>query len=86
MHDVAILHHIFFSFHTEFSGFLDSRFGAVLDIIIVFDYFRADKSLLEIGMDDACALRSFPSFLVSPCTYFLYTGCEVSFEVQQLVS
>lgn len=29
MHDVAILHHIFFSFYTQFSGFFHSCFRAV---------------------------------------------------------
>ena len=36
-------------------------------------------------MDYSGALWGFPTFFVSPGTYFLYAGSEISFKVQQFV-
>ncbi len=59
-------HHIFLAFEAEFAVFARARFAAMRDIIVIGNHFGADKSLLEIGMDDAggarrtCALPDGP--------------------------
>ena len=85
MHDIAVLNDIFFSLDTHLSGFFYSRFRTVGNIILIFDDFGADKAFFEVGMDHTGTLRSFPTFLVSPGTHFLYAGSEVSFEIKQFI-
>lgn len=85
MHDISILYYVFFSFNTQFSGFFDSSLRAILKEVFVFDNFGTDKTFLKVGMDHSGTLWSFPSFFVGPGTYFLYTGSEISLQVQQFV-
>ena len=75
--------YILFPRHSSFRFFY-SRFRTVGNIILIFDDFGADKAFFEVGMDHTGTLRSFPTFLVSPGTHFLYAGSEVSFEIQNL--
>ena len=58
MHDVAILHHIIFSFHIHFASVLAGSFRSQRNIILKLNYFSADESFLEISMNNASALRS----------------------------
>ena len=66
-------------------GFFYSSFATILQKVFVLDNFSANESLLKVCMDNAGALRSFPAFFIRPGTYFLYTGSEVSLQVQQAV-
>ena len=37
-------------------------------------------------MDNTCTLRSLTAFQIGPCSYFLRSGGEVGFEIEQAVS
>src|SRR5699024_10594376 len=67
-------------------GLFTSVFGTESDIVVVFDYFGSDKTFFEIGMDNTCTLRSLTAFQIGPCSYFLRSGGEVGFEIEQAVS
>lgn len=51
MHDVAVLGNIFFPFHAQFPGFFHALFPAVGHIVVILDYFGADKAFFEVGVD-----------------------------------
>ncbi len=56
MHDVAVLGNIFFPFHAQFPGFFHALFPAVGHIVVILDYFGADKAFFEVGVDYTGAL------------------------------
>ena len=56
--DVSILDDVVLAFQPQLSGFLDVGFRAVLDEIIDSIHLGLYEALLEIGVDDAGALRS----------------------------
>lgn len=85
MHDVAVLHHIVFSFHSHLAGFAYGGFRAVTDVIIVFDDFRADKAFFKVRVDDAGTLRGFPSLAEGPGFHFHLSGRDERLQVQQMV-
>ena len=59
VHDVTVLHDVFFAFYAQFSSFFHCCFRTVPDIIIVFYHFRTDESFFKIGMDHTGTLRGF---------------------------
>ena len=85
VHDVTVLHYVFLSFNAELASFLDSSFRFILHIVVVLDYLCADETLLEVGVDDASALWSFPSLLECPCLYLHLTSSDECLEIEQSV-
>ena len=85
VHDVSVLHHVFFAFHAQLSGFAYGGLAAILNEIFVLDNLGADESLFKVGVDNSGTLRSFPAFLVGPCSHFHISGGDEAFQVQQLV-
>ena len=83
VHDISILYDIFLAFHAHLAGFFHGGFRAVVDIVVVFDYFGTDESLLEVGMDHTGTLRGFPAFQERPGTAFVGTGGQEGLLVQQ---
>lgn len=61
VHDVSVLHYIFLAFHTQFSGFAHGGFTAVFDVVFVLDDFRADKTFLKVGVDNAGRIAGLSS-------------------------
>ena len=85
VHDISILHHVFFAFHAQLSGFAYGGLAAILDEVFVLDNFGTDESFFKVGMDNSGALRSFPAFLVGLCSHFHFSGGDEGFQIQQLV-
>ena len=50
VHDVAVLHDIFFSFYSESSCVSYSRFASILYVVIVFDNFCSYKAFFKVGV------------------------------------
>ena len=71
MYDVAVLHHVFFTFDGYLAGFAASGFRAVVNVVVVFDDFGANKSAFKIRMDCACGLRGFGAFDERPRSVFV---------------
>lgn len=63
VHDVSILHYVFFAFHAQLSGFAYGGLAAILDEVFVLDNFGADESFFKVGVDNSGTLRSLPAFL-----------------------
>src|SRR5690606_21364288 len=82
MHDIAILHNIFFAFHAHFPSFFHFRLGTVLDKIVIFYYLGTDKSFFKIGMNNARSLRCRPTLTNSPGTNFFYSGREIGLKMK----
>ena len=80
MHDVAVLDDIFLTFDSHFSGSSYGRFGLVVHVIVIFDDFCADETLLEVAVDNTCGLRSLVSPVYGPGPAFVGTGGEESLE------
>ena len=85
VHDVAVLHNIFFSFDAELSSLAYSSLGAILDIVFVFYDLCADESFLEVCVDYAGTLWCLPSFVVGPCLYFHFACGDECLKVKQRV-
>ena len=85
MHDVTILHHIFFTFDVEQTSFAHGSFTTIFDEVFVLDDLRSDKALFKVGVNDTSTLRSLPTALVGPSTHFDFTSGDVGFEVKHLV-
>src|SRR5438105_924490 len=86
MHHIAILHDILFPLEAEFSRLTRARFTVEGDVIHIFDYFGADKALLEIGMDDARGAWRAGAFLHGPGAGFLGAGSEKGDEAEQVIA
>src|SRR5690606_10991587 len=82
MHDIAILHDIFLTFHTHFTGFFHFRLGTVLDKIVIFYYLGTDKSFFKIGMNNARSLRCRPALANSPGANFFYSGSKIRLKMK----
>ena len=54
-----------------------------MDVVVVLDDLGADETFLEVGVDDACALRCLPPAAESPCFYFHFAGGDERLQVQQ---
>ena len=83
VHYVTVLYNIILAFHVEFTGITYGCFGTKLNVIIVLDYLGTDKAFLKIGMDNACALRGFPTLAVGPCLDLHWTGGDECLQVEQ---
>ena len=77
MHDVAILHNIFFSLNTHLTGFFHGLFAAKTDKVIVLDDLGTDKPFFKIGVDDTGTLRCFASAEECPSPYLIAPGRKV---------
>ena len=85
MHDVAILHDVFFAFDAEFTCLTASGLATKCDIIFVLDNLSTDKTTLEVGVDDTCTLRRFATRFEGPSTYLVATCGEESAELKQRI-
>ena len=59
VHDVAVLHNVFFALYAHFAGFFNGGFGAESNVVVIFDDLGADKAFFKVGVDNAGALRGF---------------------------
>ena len=86
MHDVAVLHNIFLALDADFACLAALRLASECHIVVIFDNLGTDKTFLKVGVDNAGALRGFPSFMESPGTTFVGTGGQECLQVQEFVS
>ena len=77
VHHVAILDDIFLPFPSHLSRFLRALLPFVLEELVVRDYFGADESMLEVGLDDARRLRRGVAYMDRPRADFLRSAGEV---------
>ena len=85
MHDVAVLHDVLLAFDADLARVAAGFFRTQRHVVVVFDHFGADESLLEIGVDDAGRLRGLHAADVGPCARLVGAGGEERFEVEQFV-
>ena len=85
MHDVAILHQILLTFHTQLASLAHSSLAAILDVVVVLDDLGTDESLLEVGMDHTGTLWSLPALAVSPCLHLHRTSGDECLKVEQRI-
>ena len=82
VHYVAVLHHVFLAFDAQLAGLTHALLAAERYIIVIFDDLGADEALLEVGMDDTCALWRLGAAAECPCAYFVGACREVGLEVE----
>ena len=58
VHDVAVLHDVFFAFYGHLAGVAYGALAAEGHIVVVFDNLGADKAFLKVGVDDTGAFGS----------------------------
>ena len=86
VHNVAILHDVFFALDVEQAGFFHGGFTAVFQIVVILDNLCTNKAAFKVGVDHARTLRRFPAFAVRPGLHFHFAGRDKRFELQHLVS
>lgn len=57
MHDVPFMHHILLTFEPEFADLFGTRLAFISDVVVVRDDLGTNKTLFEVGMNDARSLR-----------------------------
>src|SRR5690606_36202401 len=77
VHDIPILDDIALPLDAEFPSFFHRSLRTILDEVVVFDDFRPNESLLEIGVDDTVGLGCGNPIFDGPSAYSLHTGSEV---------
>ena len=78
MHDISILHDIFFTFYGEFSSFFYFQLRAIVQEVFIFHDFGTDETFFKVRVDDSRCLRRCPADTDSPCPYFLHACREIS--------
>ena len=86
MHHVAVLDDVLLAFETHLAGILGAVLAAERDVILIGDSLGANKTLLEIRVDDAGGLRSLGAAGDRPGAGFLRADREVSYEIEQLIA
>ena len=56
VHDVAVLHYVFFTFYFEQTSFAYSGFATEADIILILDYFGTNETALKVCVNHTGAL------------------------------
>ena len=85
LHHIPVLHLVLLALGTEDAMFARARLAAVLDVVLVGDDLRADEALLEVGVDDARALRGLPALAERPRARLLRPRREEARQPQRLV-
>ena len=85
MHDVAVAHGVFFSFHVHLAGFFHCGLRTECHVVVVFDHFGADESFFEVGVDYSRCLRGFGAAHESPGAYFVGACSEICLQVEQCI-
>ena len=70
VHNIAVFHDIFFTFHAHFTSFFYFSLTAISNKIIISDYLSTNKSFLKIGVNYPCGLRGSVSLMNRPRTSF----------------
>ena len=86
MHNITIFNDVFFAFDANLAGVTASLLRAKCYIISILDNLGTNKTLLEVGVDNARSLRCFCATRIGPSTRFVCSRCEEGFEVEQAVS
>ncbi len=86
MHHVAVGDDIFLAFQPQLAGIAGADLAAERDVIGVGDGFGANKSLFEIGVDDARRGRRLGTAVDGPGAGFLRPDGEIGDEVQKLIA
>ena len=86
MHYIAVFNDVLLTLDADFSCIAASLLRAKCHIISILDNLGTYKTLLEIGVDNACCLRSLRTARVGPSTRLVGTRSEECFEVEQAVS
>ena len=74
MADVRILHDVILAFHPQLARFADRLLTAIFLKIGDREYFCANESALEIGMDDSCGFRSRSPLMHRPGADLFFAG------------
>ena len=77
MHNIPILHDIFLSFHSHFSGFFYLGFAAIANEIFIGNHLGPDEAFLKVGVDNSRSLRGGGTYRNGPGSYFLYPGGKI---------
>ena len=85
MHDVAVLDDVLLAFDAELAGLADAGLATERNVVVVFDDLGADEAFLEVGVDDAGALRGLAAAHERPGTHLVGSGGEVGLQVEQVV-
>ena len=85
MHNIAVLHNVFFSFDTHFACLFTCRFRTKRSIVFKLNYFCTYKTFFKIGMNNTGGLWCSISIAESPGANLFFTSSEISFEVQNFI-
>ena len=81
VHNVAILHDVFFALDVEQASFSHGGFTAVFQIVIILDNLCTNKAALKVGVDHARTLRQLSSLAVRPGLHSIFAGRDKTFRV-----
>ena len=71
---IAVLNHIFFSFHTDQTFFSGSGVRTGIQQVLIIDYFCFDEPTFEVRMDLSCRLRCLGAVSDGPCPALICSG------------
>src|SRR5450759_1500323 len=86
MHHVAVGDQVFLAFEPHLAGLARARLAAAGNVIAIADGLGADKTMLEIRVDDAGRLRRLGAFRDGPGTRLLRPGGEIGHQMKQRVA
>ena len=86
VHDVAVLDDVVLALEPHLAGFLGAGFAIERDEIVVGDGLGANKSLLEVGMDDAGGLWCPGAGRHRPRARLLRANGKVRQQVEQVIA
>src|SRR5947209_3202985 len=84
VHNVAVLHDVLLSFHSEDALPAGSCLRAVREQIVPADHLRLDESALEVRVDDAGRLRRSGAFADHPGAAFVLPRGEVALQAEEV--
>ena len=86
MHDVAVLDDVLLAFEPHLAGVLRPVLAAERHVVVIGDGLGADKSLLEIRVDDAGRRRTLGAARDRPSARLFRADGEVGDEIEELVA
>ena len=85
LHDVSVLHDVFFSFKAQQSFFFQRLLAAVFHEVVVVANFRSDEVFLQVGVNHACRALRIRAARDRPGAALFFTNSEERNQSEQTI-